>query len=273
MRIILAIALVCLLGRSNNAYGQEDVDVSPDVTELAVDSIVEHALNSGKVGYDTTQYRKRKHRLFNLLINTDTHISRYFDSPSSIWGLRLGVTIAGRYRMGFSGYMLPKRIDLPTLQSTTGIDSIYRRFDLVYFSTFMEFVPLNNFRWELSIPFSVGYGFGNILHKPKSETDYKVRHRRQGVFLHSGVAAHYKVFSWVGIGAGLGYRQVITPDSVVNAGLSNLFLTLRFKLFLGDLYLLLFKPDVIKGEKLAWKDHRRRKKELKRAEHRARRLK
>ena len=273
MKTVLVLIIICAFCFALPVSAQVEVIGFPESAKQSeADSIVEKALEAGEPGYDTTKYRKRKYRLFNPLINLDNHNSIFFGTPSSIWGVRLGVTIAARYRMGFGGYMLPKRLDLPTLQNSNKMDSIYRRFDMLFFTTFMEFVPISNFRWELSIPFSLGYGFANVSHKHRSETEYKVQHAKQGFLLLSGISAHYKVFSWVGVGAGLGYRQVLTNDSLVNQGMSGLFVSFKFKIFVGDLYYLIFKPDIIKGEKMAWKDKRRRKKELGIAAKEARRI-
>lgn len=274
---LLLLGAVILIS-SGQLLAQIEVDVFPESADepaeaSKVDSIVEAALQKGEVGYDTTQYRKRKYRLFNPLLNLDNHRSGFFDVPTSIWGLKIGVTIAKRYRMGFGGYMLPKKLRIPDLIQVVGTDttSTLRKFDFVYFSTFMEFVPLSNFRWELSIPFSLGYGFANIEHLKPGDSEYKLRHNRQGILLHSGISAHYKVFSWVGVGVGLGFRQALTPDSVVNEAISGLFASFKFKIFLGDLYFAIFKPDIIKGEKMAFRDKRRRKKDLDRARKEARR--
>lgn len=269
---------LALLLTANQLFAQVEVVSFPEsadetTEETKVDSLVELVLEKGAVGYDTTQYRKRKYRLFNPLINLDNHRSGFFDVPTSIWGLRTGVTIAQRYRMGFGGYMLPKKLSIPELIHVSGTDttSTLRKFDFFYFSTFMEFVPLSNFRWELSIPFSLGYGFASIEHKEPGESDFSVKHHRKGFLLHSGVSAHFKIFSWIGVGAGLGFRQALTPDSVVNDAISGLFTSFKFKIFLGDLYLAIFKPDIIKGEKMAYRDKRRRKKELDKAMKEARR--
>jgi hypothetical protein len=119
---------------------------------------------------------------------------------------------------------------------------------------------------------SLGYGFANIGHRHVGETEYKIVQGKQGFLLHTGVSAHYRIFSWLGVGMGLGYRQVLTPDTLVNQAVSGVFASFKLKIFLGDLYFLIFKPDIIKGEKMAWKDQRRRKKELGLAAKEARRI-
>lgn len=274
MRIVLVPFIFCAFSISFPVLAQVEVIGFPESVEQSeADSIIERALEAGKPDYDTTKYRKRKHRLFNPLLNLDNHNTLFFGSSTSIWGVKLGATIVGRYRIGFGGYILPKRLAISPLLDENGLDSVYRKFDMMYFTTFMEFVPISNFRWELSIPFSLGYGFANIGHRHVGESEYKIAQGKQGFLLHTGVSAHYRIFSWLGVGMGLGYRQVLTPDTLVNQAISGLFASFKLKIFLGDLYLLIFKPDIIKGEKMAWKDRRRRKKELGLAAKEARRIK
>lgn len=273
MKEVFGLIIIAAFGLVFSATAQVEVIGFPETAKQSeADSIVENALQAGELGYDTTKYRKRKYRLFNPLLNLDNHTSSFFGTTSSIWGVRLGVTIAGRYRMGFGGYILPKQLDIPSLLDVNRVDSVYRRFDMMFFTTFMEFVPISNFRWELSIPFSLGYGFANIGHKHTNESEFHIRQGKQGFLLHSGIDAHYRIFSWFGVGLGVGYRQVLTNDTTVNRALSGLFASFRLKIFLGDLYFLIFKPDIIKGEKMAWKDQRRRKKELGLAAKEARRI-
>ncbi|MFT4525399.1 MAG: hypothetical protein ACI9FU_000886 [Granulosicoccus sp.] len=273
MKRVFGLMIICLLGLALSTSAQVEVIGFPkSAKQSEADSIVENALEAGEPGYDTTVYRKRKHRLFNPLLNLDNHNTLFFGSSTSIWGLKLGATIAGRYRIGFGAYILPKRLAISTLLDANGMDSVYRKFDMMYFTTFMEFVPISNFRWELSIPLSLGYGFANIGHRHVGETEYKIVQGKQGFLLHTGVSAHYRIFSWLGVGMGLGYRQVLTPDTLVNQAVSGVFASFKLKIFLGDLYFLIFKPDIIKGEKMAWKDQRRRKKELGLAAKEARRI-
>lgn len=265
-RLILPILLFLF---PSICQGQVDVVAFPESASKE-DSLVEAALLEAEKSGDTTHYRKRKYRLFNPLLNMDNNRSGFFGTPTSVWGARVGVTIAGRYRMGFGGYMLPRRIAIPKVFTLS--DSLYRRMDLMYFTTFMEFVPIQNFRWELSIPFSFGYGFSNFYHRYSTELEFRKAKLIHGAFLHSGVAGHYKIFSWVGLGIEVGYRGAIMGDSIANRQFSGLFGSVAIKLFLGDLYLGIFKPDIIKGEKMAYRDNKRRKKAIKKAKREAGRL-
>lgn len=266
VRLILlsVFSAICISGSA-----QIDVVTFPE-SGSKEDSLVEAALLAAEKSGDTILYRKRKRRLFNPLLNMDNNRSGFFGTPTSVWGVRVGVTIAGRYRMGFGGYMLPRRIAIPKVITLS--DSLYRRLDLMYFTTFMEFVPIQNFRWELSIPFSLGYGISYFHHRYSRELEFRKARKVEGVFLHTGVAAHYKIFSWVGIGVELGYRGALMGDSTVNSQFSGLFGSVAIKLFLGDLYLGIFKPDIIKGEKMAYRDNKRRKKAIKKAKREAARL-
>jgi hypothetical protein len=74
----------------------------------------------------------------------------------------------------------------------------------------------------------------------------------------------------VGIGLGLGWRQMYSRDKEIQTNMSGVILTYKIKLFPGDLYKALFKKDKILEEKGDYRYQKYLKKHYKRLRRTAR---
>ncbi|WP_143436439.1 hypothetical protein [Hymenobacter crusticola] len=150
-------------------------------------------------------------------------------------GVKLGIEWRGRLRTGLGVYLLsggvPTREPAPlTLPANTRTELRFR-----YLAAYGEYVLIGTPRWELSTPTQIG--FGRVLgryHLPDGS-------RQQSPIDHiwlvePSLVGHMRIFRWVGVGAGAGYRQMLFLNSKQERELSGFILVGRVKLFLGDLY-------------------------------------
>ncbi|RIY10803.1 hypothetical protein D0T11_09070 [Hymenobacter rubripertinctus] len=150
-------------------------------------------------------------------------------------GFKAGIEWRGRMRAGIGLYRLsggvPTRVRQPPGTPPGTRDEVRFRYGVVY----GEYVFIGDRRWELSTPLQVGIGGyytkysypDGAVGRTKSEILYLVE---------PSVAAHYRVFRWVGLGAGTGYRQVFASGSQPEDQISGYIFFARVKLFLGELY-------------------------------------
>ncbi|OON68499.1 hypothetical protein [Hymenobacter sp. CRA2] len=150
-------------------------------------------------------------------------------------GVKLGVEWRGRLRTGVGLYFLssavPTRETPPVFVPPGAEDKVRFRYAALY----GEYVLIGNPRWELSTPVQAGVGRyytryqypdGTVYHSP----------RRTIWLIEPTVGGHMRVFRWVGIGGGVGYRQALLTADKLEDDISGVIFYGRVKLFLGDLY-------------------------------------
>lgn len=96
--------------------------------------------------------------------------------------------------------------------------------------------PFRSKRWEVSIPGYLGVG--------SSRFDVVDSLTRQGVGVSEiAVQGHFKVFNWVGIGAGVGYRYLFIPNNRIEENFNNFIYNFKIQVWPGVLYRKLFKQE------------------------------
>lgn len=176
---------------------------------------------------------RRSHR--RAVFQIDQRFSIINGKVVGINGLRGGVEWRGRWRTGLGFYRLSggllTRQALPEGLPAGTRDEVRFR----YVAGYGEYVFIGNRRWELSTPLQIGVGsYYTRFFFPDGHSE---RSSRRVLYLvEPSVGAHYRIFRWVGIGAGTGYRQVFASGQQPEDQISGYIFFARAKLFLGDLY-------------------------------------
>lgn len=181
---------------------------------------------------DDSTFVRQSHR--RAVFQFDQRFSILNGKVVGINGVKGGIEWRGRWRAGVGVYRLsggvPTRIAQPEGTPPGTRDEVRFR----YLAAYGEYVFIGNPRWELSVPLQLGAGsYYTKYYFPDGGIR---RTNKQVLFLvEPSVAAHYRVFRWVGVGAGAGYRQVAAaggrqPDDEM----SGVIFFGRVKLFLGD---------------------------------------
>lgn len=171
-----------------------------------------------------------------VIAGFDTRRSFLFSADARIFGLRGGLEFGRKIRLGMGYYALSSPFYRTIIDDAAGGDTLYPKFDLKYFSPYAEYVLFQDKRWEFSTP--VQLGFGSISLR---DTLTGLPISRQGISLFElSIVGHYKFFSWIGLGAGIGYRQILTRDAIIEESLSAPIYSLKIKIFLGVIYRAVF---------------------------------
>ncbi|GAB3297044.1 hypothetical protein GCM10027348_19940 [Hymenobacter tenuis] len=148
-------------------------------------------------------------------------------------GIKGGIEWRGRWRAGIGLYRLsggvPTRIAQPIGTPAGTRDEVRFRYVVAY----GEYVFIGNKRWELSTPLQLGAGsYYTKYYFP----DGGVRRTNNEVLfmVEPSIAAHYRVFRWIGVGTGAGYRQAIAAGQQPEDEMSGVIFFGRVKLFLSD---------------------------------------
>lgn len=178
-----------------------------------------------------TEHKSGPHFVFNF----DTRYTLFGNNPARISGLKAGLEWRNRLRTGLGFYALstPLKTRLPI--TTPDQQAIEAQVKFRYVAVYGEYVLLKNKKWEASLP--VQLGFGSTLNVYQDASGNVQRTTKVPLWLiEPSVSGHYKVFPWVGIGAGAGYRQMLTHTNRESDKLNGPIYYLKVKLFTGELY-------------------------------------
>lgn len=168
----------------------------------------------------------------SFLLGFDSRISFISGQRADFTGIRAGIEY-DRFRYGAGVYSMTssylKRIVSPEADTTI------TQLEFTYLCLFSEFEILEDEKWEVTTPLVFGFGKAGYKHDPTT-TEGNV------YLLEGSVTAQYKFRPWIGIGAGVGYRQLISNQSAVDERLSNVVYTLKSRIFLFQLLKGIFSP-------------------------------
>ncbi|RAK62883.1 hypothetical protein [Hymenobacter edaphi] len=181
---------------------------------------------------DTSRVRQAHRR---VVFQFDQRYSLLQREMVGINGLKLGVEWRGRLRTGVGVYFLSSAINTravpPSFVPAGSDDKIRFR----YVTLYGEYVLLGTPRWEVSTPVQAGLGRYYVRYQYPDGTVYRTA--RENIWLiEPTIGGHMRVFRWVGLGAGAGYRQALLTEDRLEDDISGVIFYGRVKLFLGDLY-------------------------------------
>jgi hypothetical protein len=150
-------------------------------------------------------------------------------------GLKFGVEWRGRLRTGLGLYFLSSAVPAsgpqPGFVPVGSEDKIRFRYAVVY----SEYVLIGTPRWELSLPVQGGFGRYYVRYTYPDGTVYRTP-KNDIWLIEPTIGGHMRVFRWIGVGTGVGYRQVLFTEDKLEDNISGVIFYGRVKLFLGDLY-------------------------------------
>ena len=174
----------------------------------------------------------------------------FFDNRNSFIKGReadlVGVRLGGEWKhwragIGFYGLSNKQYKNVTVTNALGAPQTIDVRLRFGYVTVFGEYIFFRNKRWEFSTPLSIGLG-QVALETSKDGEVQKIR--KNGIILiEPSITGHFKVFSWVGIGAGVGYRQVLLAPPNQFGIFSSPIYIIKLKIFLSPIYKAIFKKE------------------------------
>ncbi|MEX2597859.1 MAG: hypothetical protein WEC59_13120 [Salibacteraceae bacterium] len=197
--------------------------------------------------------------LSNAVFQFDNRSERYYNMRGRMNGLKLGVEFYKRFRVGLGIYA---NNDFYRIEPAQGSDSLFRTARFSYVTAFTEMVVFRNYYWDVSLIGS--YGSGNIAANTFDNLSAIPSFVRLDTFadvhvFDLGFTAYFKMFPWLGIGAGAGSRSLrnLNDQNLFDA-FNNPYFEFKLKVYLGYAYRSIFKPESILEEKMYY-DYRKKK--------------
>lgn len=173
-----------------------------------------------------------RHR--RIVFQFDTRYSLVSSQRATINGIKLGMEWRSRLRTGLGVYNLSPTTTVNVKPGADWPDGTTARAQFRYVALYGEYVLKGNPRWEISAPVQVGYGRYWVQYTDPD--GLRSRSASQRICLvEPTIAAQMRIFRWIGIGAGTGWRQLVKSDLPPGQSLNGPIFYSRVKLYLGDL--------------------------------------
>jgi hypothetical protein len=188
-------------------------------------------------------YCQAQDKMHKVVFSFDSRNTFILGERAGIFGFKIGIEHDKCHRFGMGFYSIKNKSVIRlgkndvsyTPKNGIARDTVVDLFaGLDYMTLYYEYVWLSKKRWEISSPVSVGYGTASvnyIINRVKyTYSDVPV------ITFEPTVVGHYKIFSWVGVGAGFGYRKIVFSNNRIGRRLDAPLYILKIKLFLGFLF-------------------------------------
>ncbi len=184
----------------------------------------------------------------NPFVKLDTRNSFFYNSRVVIFGIKGGLNYGKRLHLGL-GYNQISPFARVTKNFNKQIyytrydgqrDSVAAKLKFFYFSAHAEYIFYQTRHWQLSIPLLIGIGRTGYRYELMGVKRNVDRHL---CFIYEpAVSIEYRFFKWVGIGADVGFRFILTNNKVLNQKLNAPVYAFKLLIYYGEIYRSLF-PD------------------------------
>lgn len=190
---------------------------------------------------------KQKPQLFAKLDGRNSFIE---NSRAKIFGAKLGIIYGKRlsFGLGYNQLYTQKNGFDNTIYLQNKDGSLYpviARLHMWYISAYTEYVFYTNKHWQLSMPLQIGVGKSYYTHMI---LDKKIKTVDAFNFIYEpAVSVEYKIVKWVGIGADVGYRFMITSDKHLNKNFTSPTYAFKVLIYYGEIVKSLFPKSKLAG--------------------------
>ena len=167
-----------------------------------------------------------------------------FDSRNSfissrraqIWGVKLGADFGKKLRLGFGYNFLDSDFSKDLYYaSSSGYDTISRKLKIHYACAYIEYVFYRQKRWEFTIP--VQFSLGKIWYNYSFKGVENLRSPKHLLVLYEpSLSGQYKIFNWLGVGLGLGFRYALIKNKFIEEKLTSPVYVFKILIYWGELY-------------------------------------
>ena len=163
--------------------------------------------------------------------------------------LRGGFEINKKFR---TGLLVASMGDSLILKDNLPEGAEYNVVGLAAIGGFFEFMVINNYRWEMSVPVQLGYGFASYTYLDGSKEELFEEDVPYYFFSELGFNFQYNFNNWAGFGVGLGVRTTSAGHESVSKYTRGPFYNLGLRFSVGGLYSSVFHKQEVQAKKKAY---------------------
>lgn len=172
-----------------------------------------------------------------LIFRWDSHGSFITNTPARMTALGAGLRFGSYARVGVAVEWLNTNIYRTKIvpADSGGVDTVAAKLNYGMFSLYSNFVIARIKKWEFTVPFELGFGASSYTYNNKAGT---LKEFAKGgiITLEPMFMAEYKVFRWLGVGAGLGLRLVPVGNRLMKENFNSLLWDANMSVYFGEIY-------------------------------------
>jgi hypothetical protein len=158
----------------------------------------------------------------------------------SIFGAKVGFEHAGRFQYGIGYSMLLTPVE--RTRSLEGIGEVGTRLRMGYVSAYVDYAFYQRGRWEIRLPVQIGIGRGSVTYLD-ALGERQVLERSTLIIYEPAMTVQYRLFRYLGIGGGWGFRLAIHTSSDLGENLTAPIHTLGLRVFFAEIWKDLKGPE------------------------------
>jgi len=183
---------------------------------------------------------KQKPHLFAKIDSRNSFIE---NSRAKIVGFKAGLNYGKRLHLGVGYNQLfgnsPAFNKEIYYQNSNNLrDSVTAKLRLGYISIHAEYIFYQVGHWQLSMPLE--FGIGKTYYKYKLNGKNKLIEENYNFLYEPAISIEYKIIKWIGVGADVGYRFMITNDRKLNANFTSPTYAFKLLIYYSELGKALF---------------------------------
>jgi len=168
--------------------------------------------------------------------------------------LRFGLEFRKKLKLGIGFGALASDVvtEKTVVTPQTNKDSLVNaKLTFTFLSLNSEYIFYDSKRWQVAMPLSMGFGSSYFSYfEDNGNRNFKTKRTDEGdavVTTATGMVT-YRIFRWVGVSAGAGYRIALISNDKVQESFNSPVYAVRLRIFLGEIYKSVF-PRGISGKR------------------------
>jgi hypothetical protein len=179
----------------------------------------------------------------SLFARFDTKNSFIGNSRAKIFGIKAGLNYGKRLYFGAGYNQMYGRnpaFDRQVYYTATNgkQDSVTSHLSLFYISIHAEYVFHQAGHWKISMPLQ--FGIGETSYRYQLSGINRRKDENMNLLYEPGISIEYKIVRWVGLGADLGYRFMISDDPQLGRDFTAPTYAFKLLIYYAELYKSLF---------------------------------
>ncbi|MFK7048390.1 MULTISPECIES: hypothetical protein [Flavobacterium] len=149
---------------------------------------------------------------YRFIFQMDNRLSSLRDNQISILGAKIGFQYKNKFRFGVGTSFILSPVKITYINKRTQLIND-NKVSLWYGSLFTDWIFYKNPKWECFLTEQIGFGKPSFV---REINDDIVRNTNISLYVNeiSG-QANYKILKWIGLGAGIGYRNILNSKAAL----------------------------------------------------------
>lgn len=163
--------------------------------------------------FSTLLYSQETSKKWKFIFQLDNRFSSIRGNDVTVFGTKVGVQYKKLTRFGVGSSFILNPIYIDYFNKKLKAEET-NKINFWYFSFFNDWILYKNKRWECFVTEQVGFGDPNFTKEVNNDI---VSNVDVNLYINeiSG-QVNYKITPWIGLGVGLGHRNLLNKKSVLN---------------------------------------------------------